>query len=117
MRAGATSEMTGGVGIDTVKILQDAAGIARGADGPLVTAEVVMVAPIPLISTGTDANVQLRGVSKNVLAIRKKFKITEGRMFQPRLAEVIVGKKANGSAAGLSAGKPTTPPTPQSHIL
>src|SRR6266850_3993786 len=63
MRAGATSEMTGGVGIDTVKILQDAPGIARGADGPLVTAEVVMVAPIPLISTGTDANVQLRGVS------------------------------------------------------
>jgi len=57
MRAGATSEMTGGVGIDTVKILQDAPGIARGADGPLVTAEVVMVAPIPLISTGTDANV------------------------------------------------------------
>ena len=61
MRAGATSEMTGGVGIDTVKIVQDAPGIARGADGPLVTAEVVMVAPIPLISTGTDANVQLRG--------------------------------------------------------
>jgi len=31
MRAGATSEMTGGVGIDTVKIVQDAPGIARGA--------------------------------------------------------------------------------------
>src|SRR5207244_10077671 len=66
MRAGATSEMTGGVGIDTVKIVQDAPGIARGADGPLVTAEVVRVARIPLKSTGTDANVQLRGVSKNV---------------------------------------------------
>ena len=34
MRSGATSEMTGGVAIDTVKIIQDEPGIARGADGP-----------------------------------------------------------------------------------
>lgn len=104
MRAGATSEMTGGVTIDTVKVVQDAPGIARGADGPLVTAEVVMVAPIPLKSTGTDANVQLRGVSKNVLNIRNKFKIIEGRMFQPGLTEVIVGKNANISYTGLTVG-------------
>src|SRR6266446_8327468 len=104
MRAGATSEMTGGVGIDTVKIVQDAPGIARGADGPLVTAEVVLVAPIPLISTGTDANVQVRGVSKNVLEIRNKFKIIQGRMFQPGLAEVVVGKNANIEYSGLTGG-------------
>ena len=104
MRAGATSEMTGGVGIDTVKIVQDAPGIARGADGPLVTAEVVMVAPIPLKSTGTDANVQLRGVSKNVLEIRNKVKIVEGRMFQPGLTEIVVGKNANVSYEGLTVG-------------
>jgi len=104
MRAGATSEMTGGVTIDTVKIVQDAPGIARGADGPLVTAEVVLVAPIPLISTGTDANVQVRGVSKNVLEIRNKFKIIQGRMFQPGLAEVVVGKNANIEYSGLTVG-------------
>lgn len=104
MRAGATSEMTGGVTMDTVKIIQDAPGIARGAGGPLVTAEVVLVAPIPLRSTGTDANVQIRGVSKNVLEIRNKIKIVEGRMFQPGLAEVIVGKNANFSYVGLTVG-------------
>lgn len=105
MRAGATSEMTGGVGIDAVKIIQDAPGIARGADGaPLVTAEVVLVAPIPLISTGTDANVQVRGVSKNVLEIRNKVKIVQGRMFQPGLDEVVVGKNANTSYSGLTVG-------------
>lgn len=104
MRAGATSEMTGGVGIDAVKILQDAPGIARGPDGPLVTPEVVLIAPIPLISTGTDANVQIRGVSKNVLQIRNKVKIIEGRMFQPGLDEVIVGKNATKSYSGLTLG-------------
>ncbi len=104
MRAGATSEMTGGVGIDAVKIIQDAPGIARGTDGPLVTPEVVLVAPIALISTGTDANVQVRGVSKNVLQIRNKVKIVQGRMFQPGLDEVVVGKNANTSYAGLTVG-------------
>src|SRR5580693_909392 len=105
MRAGATSEMTGGVTIDTVKIIQDKPGIARGADGsPLVTAEVVLVAPIPLISTGTDANVEIRGVSKNVLEIRRNIKIVEGRMFTPGLNEIVVGKNANASYAGLTLG-------------
>jgi putative ABC transport system permease protein len=104
MRAGATSEMTGGVTLDTVKILQDEPGIARGSEGPLMTAEVVMVAPIPLISTGTDANVEVRGVSKNVLEIRKNIKIAEGRMFTPGLAELVVGKNAHLSYAGLNIG-------------
>jgi putative ABC transport system permease protein len=104
MRAGATSEMTGGVTIDTVKIVQDAPGIARASDGPLVTPEVVLVAPIPLVSTGTDANVQVRGVSKNVLEIRDKVKIAMGRMFTPGLAEIVVGKNANTSYAGLTLG-------------
>src|SRR5260370_18748374 len=58
-RAGATSEMTSGVSIDSVKVIQDAPGIARGPEGPLVTQEAVLMAPIPLISTGTDANVEL----------------------------------------------------------
>jgi putative ABC transport system permease protein len=104
MRAGATSEMTGGVNIDTLKIIQDAPGIARSADGPLVTPEVVLVAPIPLRSTGTDANVQIRGVSPNVLAIRTKIKMIEGRFFQPGLAELVVGKNANTTYSGLTLG-------------
>lgn len=104
MRAGATSEMTGGVTMDTVKIIQDKPGIARSADGPLVTPEVVLVAPIPLISTGTDANVEVRGVSKNVLEIRKNIKIVQGRMFTPGLYEIVVGKNANASYAGLTLG-------------
>lgn len=104
VRAGATSEMTSGVGLDAVKIIQDAPGVARGGDGPLVTPEAVLMAPIPLISTGTDANVELRGVSPNVFEIRKQAKIIQGRMFQPGLAEVIVGKNANKTYSGLTLG-------------
>jgi putative ABC transport system permease protein len=104
VRGGATSEMTSGVNLDAVKIIQDAPGIARGGDGPLVTPEAVLMAPIPLVSTGTEANVELRGVSPNVLDIRKQIKIVQGRMFKPGLAEVIVGKNANTTYSGLTLG-------------
>src|SRR5260370_1577512 len=103
-RAGATSEMTSGVWMDSVKVMQDAPGTARGAGGPLLTSEAVLMAPIPLISTGTDANVELRGVSANVFAIRRNIKIIEGRMFQPGLAELIVGKNARSTYSGLTLG-------------
>jgi len=103
-RAGATSEMTSGVSLDSVKIIQDAPGIARGADGPLLTPEAVLMAPIPLRSTGTDANVELRGVSPNVLAIRNNVKIMEGRMFRPGLSEIVVGKNAKATYTGLTLG-------------
>ncbi|HXM66671.1 MAG TPA: ABC transporter permease [Candidatus Acidoferrum sp.] len=102
MRAGATSEMMSGIKLEDVKILQDAPGVARGSDEPLVTSEVVVVAPFPLRDTGTDANVQVRGVSGNVLDIRKNVKIVQGRMFQPGLAELIVGKNATTSYSGLT---------------
>jgi putative ABC transport system permease protein len=102
MRAGSTSEMMGGITLDTIKVIQDKPGIARGA--PLVTQEVVGVIPVPLISTGTDANVQARGVSPNVLDIRKFVKIVEGRMFQPGLSELVVGKNAMKTYAGLTLG-------------
>ncbi len=104
LRAGSTSEMTGAVPLASSKILQDAPGVARAAGGPLITTEAVLVAPIPLIATGTDANVQIRGVSPNVLSIRNNFKIAEGRMFQPGLSEVIVGKNATKSYKGLALG-------------
>jgi putative ABC transport system permease protein len=104
MRAGATSELTGGVDLNSVKSFQDRPEIARGTDGPLIAPEIVIVAPIPLISTGTDANVQIRGVTKNVLQIRRNVKIVEGRMLTPGLAEVVVGKNAVKSYSGLTLG-------------
>jgi len=104
MRAGSPSEMMGGVTLESIKVIQDAPGIARGANGPLVTQEVVGVMPIPLISTGTDANVQIRGVSPNVLEIRKFVKINQGRMFNPGVSELIVGKNASKTYSGLTVG-------------
>jgi putative ABC transport system permease protein len=105
MRAGSTSEMMGGITLDSVKIAEDEPGVARDQSGqPLVTQEVVGVIPIPLISTGTDTNVQVRGVASNVLAIRKFVKITQGRMFHSGLDELVAGKNASKTYEGLTVG-------------
>ena len=104
LRAGSPTEMMGGVTLDSVRVVQDAPGVARDSSGPLVTQEVVGVMPFPLISTGTDANVQVRGVSSNVLRVRTFAKIAEGRMFQPGLSEIVVGRNASRTYAGLTLG-------------
>jgi putative ABC transport system permease protein len=105
MRAGSTSEMMGGITLDSVKLVQDKPGVARDASGqPLMTQEVVGVIPIPLISTGTDANVEVRGVSPNVLQIREFVKVVQGRMFHSGLDELVVGKNASKTYEGLTVG-------------
>jgi putative ABC transport system permease protein len=105
LRAGSPTEMMGGITLDSVKLLQDKPGVARDSSGAaLITQEVVGVVPFPLISTGTDANVQVRGVSPNVLTVRPFVKMDQGRMFQPGLTELIVGKNASKTYLGMKLG-------------
>src|SRR5258708_14741506 len=96
-RAGATSEMTSGVSLDSLKIIQDAPGIVRGAEGSLLTPEAVLMAPIPLRSTGKADNVVLRGVSPNILTIRSNDKIIQWRMFQHGLSTLVLCKYARAN--------------------
>jgi putative ABC transport system permease protein len=103
-RAGSTSEIDGAVSLDQVKVIEDAPGIARSDMGPLVSAEVVVIAAFPLKSSGTDANVQVRGVSPVVLRVRDNVKMIAGRFFRPGLDELVVGKQAAASYKGLALG-------------
>jgi putative ABC transport system permease protein len=103
-RAGSTSEMDSSVSLDQVKIMEDAPGVARGPNGPLVTSEIVVIAPFPLRATGTDANVQIRGVSSRTLDVRRQVKLIQGRFFDPGVAELIVGHNAARTYSGLTLG-------------
>jgi len=104
LRAGATAEMMGAISLDQVKVLEDAPGVKRSKDGPLISPEVVVIAAFPLRSTGTDANVQVRGVAPNVLEVRDKVKMVQGRFFQPGLNELVVGRNAANAYGGLTLG-------------
>jgi putative ABC transport system permease protein len=103
-RAGATSEMDSSVTLEQLRVIEDAPEIARGGDGPLVSPEVVVVASLPLQETGTDALVQLRGVTPRALAVHANVKLVEGRFFTPALAELVVGRNARHAYRGLGIG-------------
>lgn len=97
LRAGATAELMGAVTLSELKAIEDAPGIARGPSGPLISREVVVVATFPLRSSGSPANVQVRGVSPDVFAVRRSAHLVAGRMFTPGLTELIVGRNASRS--------------------
>jgi putative ABC transport system permease protein len=103
-RGGADTEMTSSVTLDELRVVEEAPQIARDATGPMMSAEVVVIAALPLRDTGTDANVQIRGVSPRVLGVRDNVKLVEGRFVSPGLAEAVVGKGARNAYAGLDLG-------------
>src|SRR5581483_797087 len=103
-RAGATSEMDSSVTLDQVRVLSDAPGVARDANGAIVSPEVVVIAAFPLKATGTDANVQVRGLSPRVLQVRDTVKVVEGRFFRPGLNELVVGRNVARSYQGFDLG-------------
>jgi putative ABC transport system permease protein len=105
-RAGSSAELDGSVALDQVQVIQDAPGIAREDGQPLVSPEAVVIAGFNLKATGTNANVQVRGVSQETLKVRPNIKIVEGRFFQPGLAELVIGKNVASTYEGLEYGKP-----------
>ncbi len=104
-RAGATAEMESVVTLDQVRVIEDAPGVERGKSGPLVSPEVVVIAAFPLKSTGTDANVQVRGVSPKVLSVRDSVRLVAGRFFQSGVNELVVGRNVARSYLGFELGK------------
>jgi len=104
LRSGATDEMSSGVTQDQTRIIADAQHAARDADGPIASPELYVIVDVPLKSTGTSANVPLRGVGPQAPKLRQNFRVVEGRHFTPGTFEVIVGRGASMQFAGLTVG-------------
>jgi putative ABC transport system permease protein len=105
LRGGADSEMMSAIALDQVRALADEPGVAHSASGdPLVSAEVVVIGAFPLLSSGSDANVQIRGVSPRALEVRPEIRVTQGRLFQSGLTELVVGKNVPGTYKGFKLG-------------
>ncbi len=104
LRSGADSEMMSGLGREATRIISEAPGVARDAEGPLSSAELFVILNLPKRSTGTDANVPLRGVERAAPRVRADFRLVEGRMFEWGRNEVIAGSAAAREFAGLDVG-------------
>lgn len=104
LRTGADSEMVSGLRREDTRIIADAPSLARSDQGSLASPELFVIINLPKRTTGTDANVPLRGVESPAFKVRDKFKIVEGRNFEPGKDEMIVGLGAAQQFAGLQVG-------------
>ena len=104
MRSGADSEMTSGIGGDSATIIKQAPGLRRDGQNALASAELFVIIDLPKRSTGTAANVPMRGVEPSAFQVRDEVSIVEGRTFQFGTNEIIVGRGANVQFGGLTVG-------------
>jgi putative ABC transport system permease protein len=104
MRSGADSEMTSGLSGPETDIVKQAPGIRREGQHAVASAELFVILDQPKRSTGTGANVPLRGIEPATVSVRDDAHIVEGRMLQFGTNEVIVGRAASRQFAGLEVG-------------
>jgi putative ABC transport system permease protein len=104
MRAGSDTEMTSGLLAEHTNIIANAPGVRRAAAGPLASPELFVIVNVPKRTTGTDANVPLRGVTPMAFEVKPEVRIVEGRRFEPGRNEIVVGRGALREFAGLEVG-------------
>jgi putative ABC transport system permease protein len=104
MRSGADTEMTSGISGPHADLVMQAPGLARSGQRPMASAELFVIVDLPKKSTGTPANVPLRGIQPAALDVRDEVSMTSGRMLQFGTNEVIVGRAASGQFSGLEIG-------------
>jgi len=105
LRSGSDTEMTSGLGGDSVRIIQDAPGVARDSAGtPLTSPELFVVVDHPLKRSGSPANVPLRGITPEAFKVHDRVKIVQGRKLEFGKNEIIAGRAAAGQFVGLEPG-------------
>ena len=104
-RTGADDEMTSGFSGMEADIIKQAPGLKQEGNQPLAAAELFVLIDLPKISTGTPANVPMRGIEPASLPVRPEAKLIEGRMLRFGTNEVIAGRAATRQYAGLQVGE------------
>jgi ABC-type antimicrobial peptide transport system permease subunit len=105
VRDGATSEATSLVSIDQARLFSAEPELVRGAGGQaLVDAELVVIGSFERPNATGDANVLVRGVGPQALAVRSTVKVTQGHAPNPGTSEIMIGKSLVGHYAGFQLG-------------
>jgi putative ABC transport system permease protein len=104
MRSGADSEMTSGLAGAAADVVMQAPGLLRINNRPMASAELYVLVDLNKRSTGTPANVPLRGIGAEALGVRDDAHVIDGRMFRFGTNEAVVGRAANRQFSGVDLG-------------
>jgi putative ABC transport system permease protein len=105
LRGGSPDELSSSISREEYNAIVTAPGIARDARGPIVSGELYSIVDLPMRSTGTGANVPLRGVGERGPELREGFRVVAGRMFRRGQNEVIVGRGAFSQFENIDLGR------------
>ena len=105
-REGSNSELSSGIAMTDLAIIENTQGIKKSEDGPMIAAEIFTIIDVKKKGAVDTSNLPLRGVQEMSFKIRPELKIIEGVNFFPGRGEVIVGKGAASEFEGLEIGKP-----------
>lgn len=92
LRKGATTETYSAITLDQYDALKFLTGIRRDANGDTYASPELPVQVLMERTGGGRDNIVIRGVLPVALKVHDKVHIIQGRMFQPSMREVIVGK-------------------------
>jgi putative ABC transport system permease protein len=105
LRSGSSAEAASALALDAIHLIGDAVGIKRDSDGkPILSAESMRVLTAYKKEDGAEINVTIRGVGPKAMVLRPELKIVAGRVFEPALAEIIVGQAASRQFRGMNVG-------------
>lgn len=102
MRRGSDTEMMSGLTRENINLIRLKPGLLKTGTGPAASAELFAVINLPKRTTGTDANVPLRGVGPEAFTVRPQIRLLAGRRFEPGKNEIVVGQAAAREFAGLN---------------
>ena len=103
-REGSNSEMSSGIAMTDLAIIENTQGIKKSEDGPMIAAEIFTIIDLKKKGAVDTSNLPLRGVQEMSFKIRPELKIIEGKNFFPGKGEIIVGKGAANEYEGLELG-------------
>lgn len=104
-RDGAGAEINSVVSREQGMLVAEGPGIVRQDDRPLVSGELYIVVDGTARSNGLRANLPLRGISAEGVALRHNIRITEGHMFRRGTNEIIAGRGIVREFSGFDVGK------------
>jgi putative ABC transport system permease protein len=104
LRRSATAEINSGLTQEAVARIVAAPGIARTPGGePAVTTDMIIAVNHAKLDGRTGA-LTLRGIAPANTVVRPQIRIVEGRMFEPGLRELVIGRRATNEFADVEIG-------------
>ncbi len=106
VRRGSASESGSQITREQFRVIQYSPELARDAAGqPLVSADTLVILNLPRgADVDGEANVTLRGVSPDGIALRAQVRLVAGRWFEAGRREMVVSRRLAGRFAKMGVG-------------